>query len=99
MHVQLRGCSSAQGRGVRSRRYEPCAYKRDFQPLVRDARSFVCPSLGKQHIKGDWLQYVPKKTLYKRRTASQKPLLPVLREIIDTSRCGAMTFLQTEYGK
>jgi integrase len=56
-------------------------------------------TFGKQHVKGDWLQYVPKKTLYKRREVSQKPLLPILKEIIAYSPCGSMTFLQTEHGK
>jgi len=35
-------------------------------------------TLGKQHVKGGWIQYIPKKTLYKRREVSQKPFLPVL---------------------
>jgi hypothetical protein len=56
-------------------------------------------TFGLQHIKGDWIQYVPKKTLHKRREVSQKPLLPVLKEIIAYSPCGALTFLQTECGK
>ena len=62
--------------------------------------------LGKQHCRGpspdvlgDWIRYVPKKTIKKRRTVVQKPLLPILKEIITYSPCGSMTFLQTEYGK
>ena len=67
--------------------------------LFTGARRQDMVTFGKQHVKGEWLQYIPKKTLRKRREVSQKPLLPVLREIINTSRCGALTFLQTEYGK
>jgi integrase len=64
--------------------------------------------LGKQHCRGvnkdtlgDWIRYVPKKTIKLRRTQSQKPLLPILRHII--MECwdiiGDLTFLVTEYGK
>jgi hypothetical protein len=67
--------------------------------LFTGARRQDMVTFGKQHIKGDWLQYTPKKTLYKRREVSQKPLLPMLKEIIGYSPCGELTFLQTEYGK
>jgi integrase len=67
--------------------------------LFTGARRQDMVTFGKQHIKGDWIQYIPKKTLYKRREVSQKPLLPVLKEIIATSTRGDLTFLQTEYGK
>jgi integrase len=67
--------------------------------LFTGARRQDMVTFGKQHVKGDWVQYIPKKTLYKRREVSQKPLLPVLAEIIKTSVCGSLTFLQTEYGK
>ena len=40
-------------------------------------------TFGKRHI-----QYIPKKTLHRRREASQKPLLPVLMEITAYSKCG-----------
>ena len=64
--------------------------------------------LGKQHCRGvnkdtlgDWIRYVPKKTVKVRRTTSQKPLLPILRQII--MECwdiiGDLTFLVTDYGK
>ncbi|MET4802514.1 tyrosine-type recombinase/integrase [Bradyrhizobium sp. LB11.1] len=65
-------------------------------------------TLGKQHCRGsvpdqigDWISYVPKKTIKKRRTMVQKPLLPVLKKIITESWdiLGAMTFLITEQGK
>lgn len=67
--------------------------------LFTGARRQDMVTFGKQHIKDDWIQYIPKKTLYKRREVSQKPFLPVLKEIIATSTCGDLTFLQTEYGK
>jgi len=63
-------------------------------------------TLGKQHCRGnapgalgDWIRYIPKKTIKKRRTIVQKPLLPILRQIILDSPCGSLTFLETEYGK
>lgn len=65
-------------------------------------------TLGKQHCRGpkpdmlgDWIRYVPKKTMWKRRTLVQKPLLPVLKQIIDDAAdvLGSMTFLETSYGK
>ena len=54
---------------------------------------------GKQHVRGGWLRYVPKKTLYKRRDVSQKPFLPVLADIISRSPCGSLTFLETAQGR
>jgi integrase len=56
-------------------------------------------TFGKQHVRRGWIRYVPKKTLYKRSDVSQKPWLPVLADIVASSPCGPMTFLQTEYGK
>lgn len=63
-------------------------------------------TLGKQHCRGaapdvlgDWVRYIPKKTLRKRRTVVQKPLLPMLKEIIAYSPCGSLTFLETAQGK
>ena len=69
--------------------------------LFSGARRQDMVDLGKQHCRGpspdvlgDWIRYVPKKTLKKRRTVVQKPLLPVL-QIIAYSPCGSMTFLET----
>lgn len=56
-------------------------------------------SLGKQHVKNGKIRFVPRKTLYKRRTMSAKPIVPALAEVIANSPCGAMTFLETEHGK
>lgn len=74
--------------------------------LFSGARRQDMVTLGKQHCRGrspdvlgDWIRYIPKKTIKKRRTVVQKPLLPILRQIIAESPCGSMTFLETEYGK
>lgn len=67
--------------------------------LFSGARRQDMVDLGKQHARGGWLRYVPKKTLYKRRDMSQKPLLPVLAQIIAASPCGSLTFLETAQGK
>lgn len=56
-------------------------------------------TLGKQHVRNNKIRFVPRKTLYKRRTSSAKPVLPILAEVIAKSPCGAMTFLETEHGK
>jgi integrase len=67
--------------------------------LFTGARRQDMVTLGKQHVRGGWLRYIPKKTLYKRRDVSQKPWLPILAEIVAYSPCGALTFLETEYRK
>jgi integrase len=56
-------------------------------------------TFGRQMVRDGWLRYVPKKTLYKRRDVSQKPWLPELAAIVEASPCGAMTYLETAYGK
>lgn len=55
--------------------------------------------LGKQHVKGSWLHYVPAKTRYRRVRLSKKPILPALADIIARSPTGDLTFLVTEYGR
>jgi integrase len=67
--------------------------------LFTGARRQDMVTFGKQHVRGGWLRYVPKKTLYRRRDMSQKPWLPVLADIVALSPCGSLTFLETEYGK
>jgi integrase len=67
--------------------------------LFSGARRQDMVTFGKQHVRGGWLRYVPKKTLYRRRDVSQKPFLPVLADIIASSPCGSMTFLETKQGK
>jgi integrase len=56
-------------------------------------------ALGRQHVKDGWLRFVPRKTQYKRKRLSEKPILPVLASIIAASPCGDLTYLVTEYGK
>lgn len=68
--------------------------------LFSGARRQDMVTFGKQHLRGgDWIQYVPKKTIKTRRNAVQKPLLPILKEMIATSPCGALTFLETARGQ
>ena len=54
-------------------------------------------TLGRQHVKAGWIRLVPRKTRYKRERISEKPILPVLADIIERSPTGALTFLETEY--
>ncbi len=57
-------------------------------------------TIGPSQVKDGWLHIVPRKTRYKRKSVSQKPILPVLAEIIaSTPVVGTETFLVTEYGK
>jgi len=55
--------------------------------------------LGRQHVKDGWLRFVPSKTRYKRLTVSEKPILPVLANVINASPVGDLTFLVTGYGR
>jgi hypothetical protein len=66
--------------------------------LFSGARRQDMVRLGKQNIKDKWIQYIPLKTLKKRRETSQKPLLPILADIIKTSPCGDLTFLVNKFG-
>jgi integrase len=56
-------------------------------------------SLGRQHAKAGWLRFVPSKTRHKRLDPSEKPILPVLADIIAKSPTGALAYLVSEYGK
>ena len=67
--------------------------------LFTGARRQDMVTFGKQHVRDGWLRYVPLKTIHKRRTVSQKPVLPILAKIIAASPCGSLTFLQTDYKK
>ena len=55
-------------------------------------------TLGRQHIKAGWIRLIPRKTRYKRLDASEKPILPVLADIIGQSPTGDLSYLETEYG-
>lgn len=55
--------------------------------------------LGRQHIKGSSLVFVPRKTRHLRAEPSVKPVLPELERILKASPTGDMTFLTTEYGR
>lgn len=50
-------------------------------------------------LSNGWLRMVPGKTSYKRKTVSEKPILPVLSDIIARSPTGDLTFLVTDFGK
>jgi len=67
--------------------------------LFTGARRQDMVTFGRQHVRADWIRYVPKKTLYKRREVSQKPWLPILANIVAQSPCGSLTFLETDYRK
>lgn len=56
-------------------------------------------TLGRQHVRGAILRFVPRKTRYKRARLSEKPILPILAGVLERSPVGDLTFLETEYGK
>jgi integrase len=56
-------------------------------------------TLGRQHETRGSLRFVPRKTRYKRVEPSEKPILPVLADVISRSPTGDLTYLVTEYGK
>jgi integrase len=56
-------------------------------------------TLGRQHERDGWLRFVPRKTRHKRLEPSEKPILPVLADVIERSPTGDLTYLVTEYGK
>ena len=56
-------------------------------------------TLGRQMVKDGSLRMIPRKSRHKRLDISEKPVLPVLAEVIARSPTGALTFLETEYGK
>jgi integrase len=56
-------------------------------------------TLGRQHLKDNWLCFVPRKTRYRRRRMSEKLILPPLADIIERSPTGDLTFLVTEFGR
>ncbi|MET4187673.1 integrase [Bradyrhizobium sp. JR1.7] len=55
---------------------------------------------AKANTLGEWIRYVPKKTAKNKPGMSQKPLLPILKAIIEDSVdvLGELTFLETEQG-
>jgi integrase len=55
--------------------------------------------LGRQHLTDGWIRFVPQKTRHRRRTVSEKPILPALAEVIDKSPVGDLTFLVTAQGR
>ena len=56
-------------------------------------------TLGRQHVKGGWLRLVPRKRRHLNLDVSEKPVLPVLADLIARSPTGSLTFLETEYGR
>jgi integrase len=55
--------------------------------------------LGPQHVCGDVLGFIPRKTRYVRADVSYKPILPPLAEAIAAGPVGSLAFLETQYGR
>lgn len=67
--------------------------------LFTGARPSDTAKLGRQHVRGNEIGFVPGKVRHLRRDVTYKPMLPILQEIIAATPCGAMTFIETEYGR
>jgi integrase len=50
-------------------------------------------TLGRQHVRDNWLCFVPRETRYRRERMSERLILPPLADIIGRSPTGDMTFL------
>jgi integrase len=59
--------------------------------------------LGRKNVHagqaGHVVKFIPNKTRYRRLIESEKPMLPILADIIAASPCGTETFLETDFGK
>lgn len=55
--------------------------------------------LGRQHVRDAAITFVPAKTRKARPKPSTKPILPQLARIIEAGPTGALTFLETAFGK
>jgi integrase len=55
--------------------------------------------LGPQHVRGDCIAFVPRKTRHVRADISEKPLLPPLAATIKAGPIGKISFLETQYGR
>ena len=55
--------------------------------------------LGRPHLRGELIAFVPSKTSYRRKDLSVKPILPELRAIMDATPQGELTFLTTSHGR
>ena len=71
--------------------------------MVRLGRSMV---IERQAIDKDGAPYIARsikftvrKSRHRKLTETEKPILPILWDIIQASPCGTETFLETEYGK
>lgn len=55
--------------------------------------------VGRQHVRQDWLKIRPGKTGKSSAVEVEIPVLAVLRQTIETSPCGDLAFLVSEYGR
>lgn len=67
--------------------------------LFTGTRSGDMIRLGPQHVHGDCIAFVPRKTRHVRADESVKPLLPPLAAAIKAGPIGKISFLETQYGK
>ena len=69
--------------------------------LMTGVRRSDAVLIGRQHIRGDEIRFVPQKTRKKKAAPLIIPLLPALREAIDATDLEGecLTLLQTEFGR
>lgn len=56
-------------------------------------------TFGKQNVRNGWLKFTQVKNRRNKPVSLEIPIVQDLRQIIDASPCGEMTFLVTEWGK
>lgn len=54
---------------------------------------------GRQHVRDGSLRFTQQKNRNRRPVTLELPILPELREIIDASPCGDLTYLVTDFGR
>ena len=55
--------------------------------------------LGRQHVRDGWLKFTQQKGRNRRPITVEIPVLDVLKDVLDRSPTGDLTFLVTEYGR
>lgn len=56
-------------------------------------------TFGRQHVRNGWLKFTQAKNRRNKPISLEIPIVKELREIIDASPCGDLTFLVTEFGR
>ena len=67
--------------------------------LYLGARRSDIVLFGRQHVRDGWLRFTAFKGRKRSPVTLELPVLPELQEVIESSPCGNLTFLVTNFGK